>query len=250
MSASRSKTAATLSLVFVALATHTACAGTATTLASVLEVAQLRPERAPVPATKERAFALTVAPVQLGTFADLEHEGRAEEPFFAGHTMPLVPYAGFWLTVGNQSDTPMELDPGQLSLHARHAIYKLLDSGSIAGRSSTMITTLARGHRSEGVDVVAKQRELPFLDQKVTIPPHAAWQGFVVFDVHAYTADEYNAFLSEAGAVKLVYSANHGAPVEVSFNAESRKVAAVCVAGTKQPTLRACDIVPSPATPN
>lgn len=248
---------------------------------TTMTVTHLTPEIAPMPANDGRLLTFAVAPVQLGSFAGLvagpsgeriplavrvpqrgaviltptiplhETPGLIENhytSYFDRRTIPLVPFAGFWVGIGNQSDAEVVIASRDLVLVAGGKRFPVIaDPGALYGRFRRTVVALGSQRLGQPLLYTAVdglQRSLPFLGGEVRLAPRGQWQGYVVFDVGAFTADEYDAFLRDAGAITVSLTAPGSAPSTVSFSSERRDLSTVCLPRTPTPSFARCEVLP------
>jgi hypothetical protein len=157
--------------------------------------------------------------------------------------VPLVPYAGFWVTIGNTSATALTVAPKALTLVSDDASYQpISDSGALYGRFLADVNAARMRYGRPTLDwsFMGEWRELPFMKGNVTIPAHGQWSGYIVFDVGAYTADEYDAFLRRAGNLTVSLTPAQAAPLSIAFSTKQRELPVVCASGIERATFAAC----------
>ncbi|MEO6955083.1 MAG: hypothetical protein ABI321_25005 [Polyangia bacterium] len=205
--------------------------------------------------TNERGVAIPVAvrvPQGVPTtasFSDLAEEpavvGSDIWPKFDRRTVALLPFGAFWIEVGNHSALPVTVTPAQLHLRIDTRTVPLIaDNGATYGRWRRTFDALA-GHRvgSPVLDnAIRSTREaLRTFDAPAVIQPGHAWRGYAVFDTQAFSADEYNRMLKDAGTLELA-----AGPAVTTFAVETQPLEVVCLPKTLKPDFIHCEALVRP----
>jgi hypothetical protein len=187
------------------------------------------------PATEQVPVTLVVAPVQTHQTTVVDRYGEVQSATVA-HTVdwldrsgveektdhaPTLPYGAFFVSIGNTTAQPMTVTPAQLAMTERgktHAVVssdKTLDARWQDALWADFVSDVSRHMFVPGAEAAIHTR-LPLMTAAVTIAPHSAWHGYVVFDVGATKRSDYTAFLRDAQQLSITLKTAQG-PVAATF---------------------------------
>lgn len=132
---------------------------------------------------------------------------RDDRPF--SEVASMLPMGAFLVTIDNTGDQPIVVRPKDFTLAVGNKTDKAFASeGDVGLRwQRTLQATFGASNLIVGSSLSepawAAEDELAILDGKVTIAPHTARMGYVVFDVGAYTPAEYAAALKGASHAQI-----------------------------------------------
>jgi hypothetical protein len=125
----------------------------------------------------------------------------------------MLPMGAFLVTVDNTTDKPIVVQPKDFSLQIGNKTDKALASADDVGLRWERTVSRTIGYAG-GTDLQrplwAAEDDLAIMNGKVTIAPHSARSGYVVFDIGAYTPADYAKALRNVKQVEVQLKSSAG----------------------------------------